>query len=181
MGAPRPISSRMSQRTCHEHKWTSGNGIQELLLYIYMEDDAVSNLLNEAVVNEENENITSHTYASLEKCKRDIIAELFGCPDEQASILVKLEDYRHVDELPEFRPGCHVRWIRTTDGSTARLTNGGFLLDVSLRENGVHIRCRNGCNRIFQIRIDDVFVFQKLTDQERVILSMIDIINGDHE
>jgi hypothetical protein len=144
-----------------------------------MEDDAVSDLLDEAVDNEDNENITSHTYASLEKCKRGILEELFECSDEVTSILEKLEDYRHVDELPEFRPGCHVRWIRTTGGSTARLTNGGFLLDVSLRENGVHIRCRNGCNRIFQLKIDDVFVFQKLTDQERVILSMIDIINGD--
>ena len=146
-----------------------------------MEDDAVANLLNKAVDNDDNENITSHTYASLEKCKRGIIEELFGCPDEQASMLGKLEEYRHVDELPEFRPGCHVRWIRTTDGGTAHLTNGGFLLDVSLRENGVHIRCRNGYNRIFQLKIDDVFVFQKLTDQERVILSMIDIINGNHE
>jgi hypothetical protein len=131
-----------------------------------MEDDAVSDLLDEAVDNEDNENITSHTYASLEKCKRGILEELFECSDEVTSILEKL-------------PGCHVRWIRTTGGSTARLTNGGFLLDVSLRENGVHIRCRNGCNRIFQLKIDDVFVFQKLTDQERVILSMIDIINGD--
>ena len=146
-----------------------------------MEDDAVSDLLDEAIDNEDNENITSHTYASLEKCKRGIIEELFGCPDEQVSMLGKLEEYRHVDEMPEFRPGCHVRWIRATTGKNPRLTNGGFLLDVFIRENGVHMRCRNGCNRIFQLKIDDVFVFQKLTDQERVILSMIDIINGNRE
>ena len=145
-----------------------------------MDDEAISELLSKAVDNENNENITSHTLASIEKTKISILCELGLSKEDKSKILEKLDGYRHVDELPEFRTGCHIRWIRPTEMATPKLTNGGIIVDVSIHEKGVHIRCRNNCNRIFQIRIDDVFVFQKLTPQEQVILSLIDIINGDH-
>jgi len=146
-----------------------------------MDDEAISDILEKAVNNENNENITSHTFTSIEKTKTSILCELGLSKEDLSKILEKLDGYRHVDELPEFRSGCHIRWIRPTEMTTPKLTNGGIIVDVSIQEKGVHIRCRNNCNRIFQIRIDDVFVFQKLTPQERVILSMIDIINGDHD
>ena len=145
-----------------------------------MDDDAISEMLDKAVNNENNENITSHALASIEKTKAAILGELELSQEEQTKILGKLEGYRHVDEMPEFRTGCYIRWIRPTETAAPRLTNGGILVDVSIRENGVHLRCRNNRNRIFQLCIDDVFIFQKLTPQENVILSMIDIINGDH-
>ena len=146
-----------------------------------MNDEAISELLDQAVNNDDNENITSHTLSSIENTKASILDEFALSDDDRIKTLDKLDGYRHVDELPEFRTGCHVRWIRPPNNDTPpRLTNGGILVDVSIRENGAHIRCRNNCNRIFQIRVDDAFIFQKLTDQEKVILSMIDIINGDH-
>ena len=39
-----------------------------------------------------------------------------------------------------------------------------------LEDNDIHIRCKNKMNLVFQIKLSEVIVFQKLTNQETVIL-----------
>ena len=36
---------------------------------------------------------------------------------------------------------------------------------------------KNNMNRFFQINLDENLIFQKLTDQEKIILYAIDIVN----
>ena len=41
---------------------------------------------------------------------------------------------------------------------------------------GVHIKCKNRLNNIFEIRLDENIIFQKLTDQEELLLKVIDYL-----
>ena len=118
--------------------------------------------IQRALENDQNVSIASLTYEKIDKIKRSILKD--------ADMLKKLNDYRHVDELHEFRLGCFIRYIHTDNLS--KLMNGGFLVQVDLTESGTILRLKS--KYIFSIRLDDCILFQKLTDQEHVLLTVID-------
>lgn len=125
-------------------------------------------LLHHAIDNDNNESIASLTYDIIEKRKMKILKEL----PNTLILKEKLKEYRHVDELPEFRLGCFIRWINLSN--PAKLMNGGILLKIDVETNGTILRCKN--KYMFSVRVDDCFIFQKITQQEHVILSVIDYI-----
>ena len=57
------------------------------------------------------------------------------------------------------------------------LKQGGFICDVKILSSGVQLLCRNHFRKMFQLRVDEVLLFQKLTKQEEVILSVFDYLN----
>lgn len=128
--------------------------------------DAVERAMN----NTNNENITTFTYKSIQHKKNLILEELFKTPGE---LCEKLKNYRHVDELTEIRVGCYIRWIPT---ATLKLTNGGIIIKIDLTESGINIVVKNTMGLIFTLKLDDNFVFQKITPQEGIILSVIESI-----
>lgn len=86
------------------------------------------------------------------------------------NIMEKLDGYRYVDEIHELFRGKYIRWIRKTNVAT--LTNGAMVMDIKFLEEGIQILCRNGANRFIQFKFDDCLVFQKLTDEEWMLLSV---------
>ena len=58
----------------------------------------------------------------------------------------------------------------------ARLTNGGILCEIKI-EDTVILVLKNSMNRFFQINMDENLVFQRLSDQERIILYAVDYLN----
>ena len=58
------------------------------------------------------------------------------------------------------------------------MTNGGIVIDIKIHQNGIQLVCKNFINKKFQIKIDECFIFQKLTDQEKIILSALDYLNN---
>ena len=122
----------------------------------------MEDIIQRAMDNEQNVSIASLSYAKIDKIKRSILKD--------PVMLDKLKDYRHVDELHEFRLGCFIRYIHTDNLS--KLMNGGFLVQVDLTESGTILRCKS--KYLFSIRLDDCIIFQKLTDQEHVLLTVID-------
>ena len=57
-----------------------------------------------------------------------------------------------------------------------KLTTGGIIIDIDIIKNCVQIRVKNKLNRIFQIKVDEVMIFQKISPQERVILGVLDYL-----
>jgi hypothetical protein len=57
------------------------------------------------------------------------------------------------------------------------LKPGGFICDIKILGTGVQLLCRNHFRKMFQLRVDEVLLFQKLTKQEEVILSVFDYLN----
>ena len=134
----------------------------------------IESLLETAVNNPRNENITTMTFKSIQQRKKDIIKGLKT--KDTAGFMKKLESYRFVDELTEIRTGCYIRWINL-NYEPISLTNGGIITNIDLTDNGTYITCKNNMNRFFKLRLDDCLVFQKITSQEQIILSVIDHIH----
>jgi hypothetical protein len=47
-----------------------------------------------------------------------------------------------------------------------------MVMDIKFLEEGIHILCRNGRNQFIQFKFDECLVFQKLTDEEWMLLSV---------
>ena len=99
-------------------------------------------------------------------------------------MLLKLSDYRYVEELQDIHHGAFVRYIPLTNNSSKSkqeneiiLKPGGFICDIKILGSGVQLLCRNHFRKMFQLRLDEVLLFQKLTKQEEIILSVFDYLN----
>jgi hypothetical protein len=82
------------------------------------------------------------------------------------SLCNKLIEYRHVDQVYQIHKGKHIRWVRND-----KLTNGGIVVDVKFLDNGTHILCKSRA-RFIQYKLDDCLTFQRLSNDEILILQL---------
>ena len=80
-------------------------------------------------------------------------------------------------DMRDFVEGNYVRWIPLKDPSKIYLTNGGILVNIEIFESCVQIRVKNNQNRFFNIKFDEVLIFQKLSMQEKIIIKVLDLID----
>lgn len=142
---------------------TSNLNIQELL---------------SALDNEEHSNLLNTSYEKIAKDKNDILQQLQFNSDKLKLYHTKLKDYRYVDELNDLKYGQYIRWISIKNPEKLNLTNGGIFLEIKLLDTGTHMMVKNNMNRIFQIKMDECIVFQKLSDQEKIILLALKYLNN---
>jgi hypothetical protein len=76
------------------------------------------------------------------------------------------------------RYGSYIRWISLKDPDNLKLTNGGIVCEMKVGETGIVVVCKNRFNRFFQLNMNENLIFQKLSDQEQVLLSALDFINS---
>jgi len=132
--------------------------------------------LEKILTNETNENITSLNFQEIDEKKREIIEELDLSKKATKEFLKKLEEYRYVDEMPDLQVGRYIRWINLTKPEHIKLTTGGILCEIKI-EDTIILVLKNNMNRFFQINMDENLVFQRLSDQERIILYAVDYLN----
>ena len=138
------------------------------------EDDL--EFLDKSLQNSNNKNISKLTFENINLQKSNIIGELNLSKKESKNLLNRLKDYQYVDEVPELVEGRYIRWVNITNPNNIKLTNGGILCEIKIQDY-VTLVLKNNINRFFQINLDENLVFQKLTDQEKIILYAIDIID----
>jgi hypothetical protein len=132
-----------------------------------------------ALDNDKNESIVDLDYAKISKDKNDTLQQL-NCPKPQLKRLhQQLKSYRLVEDIKDIHFGSYVRWIslKNPEGEI-KLTNGGIVCDMKVINDDVHIKCKNNMNRLFQIKMSETILFQKLSDQEQVILSALKFLNN---
>lgn len=133
--------------------------------------------LDESLNNENNKSIFDTNINEIEERKLEIINELNLTREEKIVLLKKLKDYRYIDELKELHIGAYIRWIKYKDEeSEIKLTNGAILNDIKFEEN-TNLLLRNNYNRFFSVSMADNLIFQKLTNQEKIILYAIENID----
>jgi hypothetical protein len=105
-----------------------------------------------------------------------IIKELHLPRDETLDIMKKLRDYKYVDEMSDLKYGTYIRWICIEDHKKISLVKGAIFCEMKITDDGVFLVCKNyGYNsKHFQIKMDTCLIFQKLTDQEQILLSALD-------
>lgn len=129
--------------------------------------------------------VSKLTYDKINTIKYNVLTRIGLEDDELESMLLKLSDYRYVEELQDIHHGSFVRYIPLTNKlnkskglkNDVTLKPGGFICDIKILGTGVQLLCRNHFRKMFQLRLDEVLLFQKLTKQEEVILSVFDYLN----
>ena len=130
-----------------------------------------------ALNNDNNESIIKLTSQKIKTTKNDILQKLQLPKNKLKEFHNKLKEYRYVDEIKDINYGCFLRWINLKNIDDLKLTNGAYLCDIQINDTGVGIICKNIFNRHFYINMNEILLFQKLTDQEKVLLSVMDHLN----
>jgi hypothetical protein len=134
------------------------------------------NKLLEALDDETNESLLNLTTDKILEMNLNILKELKLPKDKTLDILKKLNGYKYVDEMNELKYGAHIRWIPIEDPENIVLKQGAIFCEMKIKENGVYCVCKSYGfpSRHFQLAFDKNLIFQKLTQQELVLLSALD-------
>ena len=131
----------------------------------------IEKLLN-ALDNENNTSIIKLNYEQISTDKNNILQELKLPKEELKAILKQLKKYRTVDNLEDISYGSYIRWI-SLNKNVIKLTNGGILCHMKQFNEDIHLVCKNNWGKLFQLNMSENIIFQKLNDQELVILSAL--------
>jgi hypothetical protein len=123
-----------------------------------------------ALNNENNEDIVDLDFATISTNKNKILQQLNLKRADLVIIQKKIKEFRFIDDIKDLKFGSYIRWISLKNPEHIKLTNGGIICDMKEINDDIHIRCKNRMNMIFQIKLSEVILFQKLTNQENIIL-----------
>tara|TARA_A200000113_G_scaffold219958_1_gene229371 strand:+ start:4683 stop:5117 length:435 start_codon:yes stop_codon:yes gene_type:complete len=132
-----------------------------------------------ALEDEENADLLNLDFKKIAAEKSDILTKLELPKSQQRDLLKKLKQYRYIDELPGMKYGSYIRWISLKNPDNLKLTNGGIVCEMKVGDNGIVIVCKNNFNRFFQLNMTETLIFQKLNEEELVLLSALDYINSN--
>jgi len=130
-----------------------------------------------ALEDDNNAQLLELNFKKIETEKKNILDKTELPKKQQNDLLKKLIHYRYVDELPGMKYGSYVRWISLKTPKNIKLTNGGIVCEMKVGDKGIVIVCKNNLNRFFQLNMTESLIFQKLTEQELVLLSALEYIN----
>ena len=132
--------------------------------------------LLKALDDETNETLLNFTTDKIKEMNLNILKELQLPKQETLKLLDKLADYKYVDEMNELKYGAYIRWISIEDPTKIQLSKGALFCEMKITDNGVFCICKNYGfkSRHFQISMDKNLIFQRLTDQELVLLAALD-------
>jgi hypothetical protein len=135
-----------------------------------------SDYLLKALDNENNNGIENLTSRKIKAIKNDYLQQLQLPREKIKDFHVKLKDYRFVDDLTNIQYGRYIRWINLKNPDNITLTTGGVIIDIQIETYGIYLLCKNFRGGRIQVKIDECFIFQKLTDQEKTIISALDYL-----
>ena len=99
-----------------------------------------------------------------------------------ADYAYKLRDYRHVDDLNGLTYGAYIRWIDLKNPDKLTLARGAIICDIKIGQNGVQLLCKTHPSpAMFHVIMDEAVIFQRMSQQERVILSAMDHLDDEHD
>ena len=133
--------------------------------------------LLEALEDDENKCLLNLTTSKIKSIKNNVLQQLSLDREDLIILHDKLQEYRYVDEIPDVKYGCYIRWIRLKNPDEIKLTNGGVIVDVSVMNDDIYLTCKNNRNRMFKLKMSENIIFQKLTEQEKILLSVLDYVN----
>jgi hypothetical protein len=136
----------------------------------------MSNLLF-ALENESNNSIMNLTGGKIKTIKNNMLQRLGIERQELKKLHQKLKNYRYCSDMNDVQYGYYIRWISLKNLEDLKLTNGGIIIDIDIINDCVQIKVKNNMNRIFQIKLDECYIFQKITPQEKVILGILDFLD----
>ena len=90
----------------------------------------------------------------------------------------KLRDYRYVDDLNGLTHGAYIRWIDLKNPDRISLARGAIICDIKIGQRGVQLLCKTHPSpAMFHVIMDEAIIFQRLSQQERIILNAMDYLD----
>jgi hypothetical protein len=129
-----------------------------------------------------NKNIEDHLLNidldSIKKMNITIINELRLPKKEALEMLLKLQNFIFLDEITDIREGAYIKWISITDNGIPdkKLKQGSFICSYEINNEGIYLNCKGFKNRYFSLYLEKNLIFQKLSDQELIILNALKYI-----
>jgi hypothetical protein len=134
--------------------------------------------LLKALDNENNTGIAGLTTSKIKKEKNDILQKLQLSGQELKDLHARLKDYRYINELNDIQLGRYIRWIPlNTETAEIKLTTGAFIISTFLNKDGACLVCRNTYRQPVIVKFDNVLIFQKLSEQEQILIAAIDFLD----
>ena len=132
--------------------------------------------LLKALDDESNETLLNFTSDKIKEMNLNILKELQLPKKDTLELMRKLNEYKYVDEMNDLKYGAYVRWIPIEDPNNIYLTQGALFCEMKITDDGVFCVCKNYGfkSRYFRLSMDKNLIFQKMTDQELVLLSALD-------
>ena len=94
--------------------------------------------------------------------------------DELTHYYKLLTSYRYIDEVDELRMGSYIRFFKL-DTQSLDLGRGGFLADIQVVKQRIVLLFKNR-TRFFKLKMDECILFQKNTQQENILIQILDQI-----
>ena len=141
------------------------------------EDGLNISLLERAVENEDNAHILNLTENAVTEAKISILQDMIDDNDILQDVLEKLQGYVYIDEIHEVRSGTYIRWLNVEDDNNITLEKGGIFCEVRFSDYGTVLRCKTFRNSYYEVKMDNIILFRKLTPQERVLMCALTYLN----
>ena len=118
------------------------------------------------------------TTKKLKAFNHDVLKKLKLNKRTVKEFMKKLDGYKCVDELDEIKYGKYVRWISLKDDpDDMKMVSGGVICEINISDSGAIVTCKNFVNRYFKFVLDECVVFQKLSAQEVVLMTALDLLD----
>lgn len=137
--------------------------------------------LLKALEDESNENLFDFNSRKLRELTLNILKELQLSKQTTLEIYKKLLNYKYVTEVKDLKCGTFLRWIPIEDPTNIQLSKSiAIFCELIINEIGIFCVCKNfGYGvRYFQLDMGKNLLFQKLTEQELVLLSALDHLSN---
>lgn len=121
-------------------------------------------------------NILATSLVSVCNDIHDALESVLGNDEEKVSTIAsRLINYRHVEDINEIHLGKFTKLLHKTQ-SVKKLLNAGVVTGIKFCDTGCNILFLNTfSNRVMQYRFDEYLFFQRLSDQEKLILYSLDM------
>ena len=139
-----------------------------------MENVQLDLSIEEIIQELDDKNLLYLTTSKIKELKNNILQKLYLNREELLHYHRVLKAYRYIDELDELKIGGYIRWFNLKKIDSLKLTNGGFVIDVKQQNENINVVCKNALNRVFCMNLNECIVFQKLNQQEKILIKIID-------
>jgi len=165
-----------------------------------MDDVKMEVLLERALQNEKNAKYLKMNVATLKKNKAAILKDLRLSHKDHARLVAQLSNYIFVEDVGDLSYGSCIRWISVMDLATEeeasakhpkpkekpnenqskpfKLHKPILFCELKITDGGMMMLCKSFSNRLFYLKLDECLVFQKLNNQERIILAAMQTVEG---
>ena len=134
-----------------------------------MEADQLLKALN----NEKNEKMLEHSFSEIKNKKNDILQNLGLKKDNLKQFHNKLKNYRYIEDIKDLKYGASLRWINLNKLENINLNRCAHLCDIKINNKEITLSMKGFNNRFFTLYLNENLLFQKLNDEEEILLKAI--------